>query len=312
MKSVGLVGARGYTGRELIELIERHPSLELAFASSREWDGKPVAEMVPGASTSINFEALDPAAVAAQKADVVVLGMPNGKAGPFVEAIDAGSPDTVVVDLSADFRFQPGWTYGLPERDRSELPGAKRIANPGCYATAAQLALLPLAPLATGHATVFGVSGYSGAGTTPSRKNDARALRDNIIPYAPIGHGHEGEIATGTGLDVHFMPSVAAFFRSLIVTCDVTLAEPTSEDEVMELYADRYAGEPMVKLLPGPAEPAAVANSHHCHVGRPAVQGTRVVVTAALDNLLKGAASQAMQNVNLALGFEELAGLRPD
>src|SRR4029079_13504573 len=122
------------------------------------------------------------------------------------EAIERAQPGAVIVDLSADHRFDAAWVYGQPERKREGLTRARRIANPGCYATAMQLALAPLLPLVEGPANVFGVSGYSGAGTTPSPKNDPEALRDNLIPYALVGHGHEREVEAELGCRLFFVP----------------------------------------------------------------------------------------------------------
>ena len=139
-KSIGIVGARGHTGTELIRLVAAHPQLELAFVSSRELDGQPVADHVDAYHGPLHYQSLDAAAVAARGADVVVLALPNGKAAPFVEAIDATRPETLVVDLSADYRFDPGWYYGLPEITRGRYAGQRRISNPGCYATAVTLA----------------------------------------------------------------------------------------------------------------------------------------------------------------------------
>ncbi|RFB04015.1 N-acetyl-gamma-glutamyl-phosphate reductase [Parvularcula marina] len=313
--NVGLIGARGYVGREMLELIARHPELSLAYASSREWDGKPIADMLDGDVHFDGqvFEALGPEAAADRQADVVILGLPNGKAAPFVEALSNTASESVLIDLSADYRHDSGWIYGLPERNRAQIKGATRIANPGCYATAAQLALLPLQGLLEGQAHVFGLSGWSGAGTTPSRKNDPEALHDNVIPYGLVGHGHEKEIAVHSGEDVRFMPCVTSFFRGLIVTVSAQLAGAADEEQIRNLFAETYQNEPFATLLDEPAEPVAVAGTHLCQIGRPQLRadGRGIVVTSALDNLLKGAASQAIQNLNLVLGFDEKTGLTP-
>ncbi len=144
-----------------------------------------------------------------------MLALPNGMAAPFVAALDASAPATVVLDLSADYRFDPGWYYGLPELTRNDYNGQKRISNPGCYATAMQLALAPMLMQLAGPAQCFGVSGYSGAGTSPSDKNDPEKLRDNLMPYSLAGHVHEREASVHLGVPVQFMPHVAAHFRGL-------------------------------------------------------------------------------------------------
>lgn len=308
---VGLVGARGYTGREMLSLIGAHPGLDLVYASSREWAGQPVAEAGAAIDTDVVFEALGPDGAADRRADVVILGLPNGKCAPFVHAIRAVKADTVLLDLSADHRADAGWVYGLPELDRSHLPGARAIANPGCYATAGQLALAPMAAMIDGTAHVYGVSGWSGAGTTPSRKNDPKALQDNIQPYALMGHNHEPEMARGAGVDVRFLPSVGDFFRGLVVTVSARLRPGVGTADLRQAFGDAYDGEPLVRVQDQPAEPAGVAGTRLCVIGGLAVDEARgcVAVTAALDNLLKGAASQAMQNLNLALGFDEQTAL---
>ncbi|MGH8063326.1 MAG: N-acetyl-gamma-glutamyl-phosphate reductase, partial [Pseudoxanthomonas sp.] len=186
--SVGIIGARGHTGAELIRLIARHPSLELAFVSSRELAGQLVGEHIEGFSGALRYENLGHGEVATKGADAVILALPNGKSGEIVAAIDAKVPDTVLVDLSADYRFDDRWYYGLPELTRTRYAGQKRISNPGCYATAMQLAISPLLDRLAGPPQCFGVSGYSGAGSTPSDKNDVEKLRDNLMPYALVDH----------------------------------------------------------------------------------------------------------------------------
>src|SRR3974390_759276 len=171
-KTVGIVGARGHVGAELIRLIAGHEGLELAFVSSRELAGQRVADQVPEFKGELRYENLDAAAIAAKRADAVVLALPNGKAAPYVEAIDKAAPETLIVDVSADYRFDDRWYYGLPELTRAGFRGQRRISNPGCYATAMQFAIAPLKELLAAPPACFGVSGSSGAGTTPSDKND--------------------------------------------------------------------------------------------------------------------------------------------
>ncbi len=309
--SIGLVGARGYVGRELIDLINAHPELSLAYASSRELAGKPVSGLSPSFDGDLEFEALEAGDVGARKVDAIVLGLPNGLSAPFVTAINDEAPDTRLVDLSGDHRAAADWVYGLPELNRETIRNARRIANPGCYATAAQLALAPVRDAVRGPATVFGVSGWSGAGTTPSRKNDPDAVRDNIQPYALSGHAHESEIARGVNLDIRFHPSVAPFFRGLTVVASAMI-DPSIANTVEERFEAAYAAEPFVILQKDAAEPAAAADRHDCIVGAvSADKDGRFVATAALDNLLKGAASQAVQNLNLAFGLPETTGLNP-
>ena len=310
-KAIGIVGARGHTGTELIRLVAAHPQLELAFVSSRELDGQPVADHVDAFHGPLRYQSLDPAAVAARGADVVVLALPNGKAAPFVEAIDATRSETLVVDLSADYRFDPGWYYGLPEITRGRYAGQKRISNPGCYATAMQLAIWPMLDQLAGPPQCFGVSGYSGAGTTPSDRNNPELLRDNLMPYALVDHLHEREVSTRLGVPVEFMPHVAPHFRGITLTANLWLHEPVTVDQVRARYEQRYAGEPLVDVIDQAPWVSRIAGRHGVEIGGFAVApgGKRLVVVATEDNLLKGAATQAMQNINIALGLGEFTSI---
>lgn len=310
--TVGLVGARGHTGRHLLRLLAGRSDMQVVCAGSREFAGQAVTTLAPEADPGLVFEALTPEDVAGRGLDAVILALPNGAAAPYVAAIDAASPGTVIVDLSADYRFDDSWTYGLPEiYGRDRIAGAKRIANPGCYATAGQLAIAPLREVITGTAHVFGVSGFSGAGTTPSRKNDTEALKDNLMPYALTGHLHEGEMARHTGVPVAFTPHVAAFFQGLTATVQVDFAAPQSLEDVRARYAGAYDGEPLIRLIDGIPEIRDGAHFNGAVMGGGAVSkdGMRGVTVCALDNLLKGAAVQAVQNLAIAAGLPEFDGL---
>lgn len=310
-KTVGLVGARGHTGAELIRLIARHPQLELAFVSSRELDGQPVSAHIEGFAGELRYENLGREQVAARGVDAAILALPNGKAGDIVAALEAQAPDTVIVDLSADYRFNEDWYYGLPELTRASYAGQKRISNPGCYATAMQLAIAPLLDRLAGPPQCFGVSGYSGAGTTPSDKNDTDKLRDNLMPYALADHMHEREVARHLGVPVEFMPHVAPHFRGITMTVNLWLDQAVKVEAIRDLYRQRYAGEPLIRILDEAPWVSNIARKHGVEIGGFTVApgGKRVVVVATLDNLLKGAATQAMQNLNLAFGFDEFTSI---
>lgn len=311
-KTIGIVGARGHTGAELIRLVAAHPQLELAFVSSRELDGQRVGDHVAGYTGELRYESLSHDAVAARGADAVVLALPNDKSRDFVTAIDAAEPGTLIVDLSADHRFDDGWYYGLPELTRARYAGQKRISNPGCYATAMQLAIAPLKDRLAAPPACFGVSGYSGAGTTPSDRNDPEKLRDNLMPYALADHIHEREVTRQLGLPVEFMPHVAPHFRGITMTVNLWLQQAARKEDIAALYRDAYANEPLVHIVDDAPWVSAIAGKHHVDIGgfTLAPGGKRVVVVATIDNLLKGAATQAMQNLNLALGFDELTAIR--
>ena len=310
-QTVGIVGARGHTGAELIRLVAAHPRLELAFVSSRELDGQKVSDHIPEFSGELRYENLSHEQVGGKGADAVILALPNGKAAELVAAIDAQAPDTVVVDLSADYRFDERWYYGLPELTRQKYAGQKRISNPGCYATAMQLVIAPLKNRLAGPPQCFGVSGYSGAGTTPSDRNNAELLRDNLMPYALVDHLHEREVSTRLGVPVEFMPHVAPHFRGITLTANLWLHEPVTVDQVRARYEQRYAGEPLVDVIDQAPWVSRIAGRHGVEIGGFAVApgGKRLVVVATEDNLLKGAATQAMQNINIALGLGEFTSI---
>ena len=314
---VALIGARGYVGAELMALLAGHGGLELAVVSSRELAGQRVRDHVAAAPDGLRYVQLEPQDVARHAdVDAWILALPNGLAAPWVAAIDAARPEAVIIDLSTDFRAatvapDAAWVYGLPERNRARLLGARRIANPGCYATGVQLGLAPVLELLASPAHAFGVSGYSGAGTTPSPRNDPEALRDNLMPYALSGHAHEREVRDQLGHRVHFMPHVAPFFRGITLTLSFEVAAGVTAGQLADRYRALAAAEPLVSYSDAIPHVRDVAHHHGVRVGglafEPATGHGAVIVT--LDNLLKGAATQALQNLNLALGLPELQGV---
>ncbi|KAK2774883.1 Protein arg-6, mitochondrial [Emmonsiellopsis sp. PD_33] len=314
---VALIGARGYTGQALINLINAHPHLDLRHVSSRELAGQ---KLQGYDKREIIYENLSPDDVRrmADNGDVDcwVMALPNGVCKPFVDAVDAVDKEkAVIVDLSADYRFDNRWTYGLPELvNRGEIARAIRIANPGCYATAAQIGIAPLVEFLEGQPTTFGVSGYSGAGTKPSPKNDVNHLKNNLIPYSLTDHIHEREISTQLKTPVGFIPHVASWFQGIHHTINIPLREPMTSRDIRNLYQDRYAGEKLVKVVGEAPLVKNIAGRHGVEVGGFAVHsgGKRVVVCATIDNLLKGAATQCLQNMNLALGYSEYEGIPLD
>ncbi|KAF9580978.1 hypothetical protein BGW38_002167 [Lunasporangiospora selenospora] len=315
VKRIGLIGARGYTGQELIRLVNNHPSMEIAYISSRELEGKPLDGYTKSPVTYVNFSP-EQVKEKTQSGDVDawILALPNGVCKPFVEAIDGveEGKKQVLCDLSADYRFTDSWTYGLPE---FKIPGATRISNPGCYATGSQLAIRPLLAQLGGNPSIFGISGYSGAGTKPSPNNDPNNLKDNIIPYSLTNHIHEREVSHQLGHEVHFMPHVAPFFQGISLTVNIPLNKTMTSADVRELYEAAYENEKLVHVVKG-GIPVVKENSgkHFARVGGFGVHsnGKRVVIVATIDNLLKGAATQAVQNLNLSLGLGEYTGIPLD
>ncbi|EXJ63016.1 protein Arg-6, mitochondrial [Cladophialophora yegresii CBS 114405] len=313
---VALIGARGYTGKALVDLLNRHPNMDLRHVSSRELAGKKLEGYNKREIIYENLSVEDVRQMEENGAvDCWVMALPNGVCKPFVDAIDQVGKNSVVIDLSADYRFDPNWTYGLPELvDRSAIAKATRISNPGCYATAAQLGIAPLLPYLGGEPTVFGVSGYSGAGTKPSPKNDVNNLTDNIVAYSLTDHIHEREISTQLGTSVAFIPHVAVWFQGIHHTINIPLKQEMKSRDVRNIYQDRYAGEKLLKIIGEAPSVKNIAKRHGVEVGGFAVHssGKRVVVCATIDNLLKGAATQCLQNMNLALGYGEFEGIPLD
>ena len=311
MIRIGLVGARGYVGSELIRLIAGHPGFELAFVASRERAGERLGAHEHADVGELQYSNPTAEEAAGFGADAIVLALPNGKAADYVRAVVAVAPETVLLDLSADYRFDPDWYYGLPELTRARAEGARRISNPGCYATAMQLALAPLCDEQDGPAQCFGVSGWSGAGTSPSEKNDPQALKDNVMPYALVGHIHEREVAYQLGQDVEFMPSVAPHFRGICMTVNVHLSQAHTLDQVRAHYQDHYADEPLVAVQDAVPWVSRIAGQQGARIGgfTLSADGRRLVLVSVLDNLLKGAATQALQNLNLAFDQPETAGI---
>jgi N-acetyl-gamma-glutamyl-phosphate reductase/acetylglutamate kinase len=298
---VALIGARGYTGQALISLLNSHPNMDLRHVSSRELAGQKLKGYEKREITYENLSAEDVRRMSEKnEIDCWVMALPNGVCKPFVDAVEEGkgSNNSVIVDLSADYRFDSKWTYGLPELvTRSDIAKATRISNPGCYATAAQLGIAPLVPFLSGQPTVFGVSGYSGAGTKPSPKNDVENLKNNIIPYSLTDHIHEREISNQLGVEVAFIPHVAMWFQGIHHTISIPLKDAMSSRDIRQIYQERYAGEKLVKVTGEAPSVKTISGKHGVEIGGFGVHssGKRVVVCATIDNLLKGAATQCLR-----------------
>jgi N-acetyl-gamma-glutamyl-phosphate reductase len=292
----GIAGASGYAGLELQRLLAGHPHLATGVAQARS-DG---------------FADLDVDELAA--CDVAFLALPHGASRALGKSlVAAGTP---VVDLGSDFRLG-AWTYGLPELARERIAASTAVASPGCYATAAILALAPLAEagLLDGPVAIDGKSGVSGAGRSPSERTHLPSLHGGVLPYSPTGHRHVAEIEQALAdlaagpVGVTFTPHLLPTSRGLLVTAYARLARPLGQAELDALFAARYAAEPFVRVVAEPA-PQRLAGSNACEVAAWSDERTGMaIVCAALDNLVKGAAGQAIQSANLMLGLDERAGL---
>jgi N-acetyl-gamma-glutamyl-phosphate reductase len=336
-----VIGGSGYGGAEMIRRLLIHADVELVRVASVDFVGEPLSAADPALEqlTDLRFEGISPAE-AARGVDVVLLGLPHTVAAAKVPEL-AALPGLKVVDMSGDFRLKDvkayerwykhqhpcperlaDFVYGLPELNRDRLRTARFVASPGCFATTVELMLLPLARagLLSGVVHVQGITGSSGSGVAPSAGTHHPVRSGNLKTYKPLEHQHVPEItetlaaAGATGLELRFVPVSAPLSRGILATGFVELPEAWTQERLDALYRDAYAGEPFVRVprkrLP---EVAAVSGSNFAEVGvvaGPAMGGRRTVtVFGALDNLVKGGAGQAIQNMNLVLGLDERASL---
>ncbi len=333
---VALIGAAGYVGGELLRILLQHPGVHDLVAVSRSQAGKAIAEVHPGLGllTEARFSGLA-AAEAAKGRDVVFLALEHGQSSEVMGEVWEAGPG-LVIDLAADFRIQDGrlheryygahpapalvhrFRYGLADVLGTSLRGASGIASPGCFATAAELALYPLAgaELAAPPA-VFGVTGSSGAGVHPRPTTHHPARAHNLFAYSVMGHRHEGEILeqwriwTGNpNASARLMTHSGPFVRGIYATLHASLAEPEAAEAVVARYQSAYSGRPFVQMLSNPPELTHTVGTNLAllHVAV-SPEGREVQVSLALDNLIKGAGGQAVQAMNLALGLDETAGL---
>lgn len=327
---VGLLGARGHTGMHLIRFIEKHPDLKLAVAASRSMAGQPVTNLVPEADPTLEFKNLSAEDVAGydKQVDLWFLAMPDKQSGVYLPAI---GDDTPVVDLSADHRFDNEWVYGMPEIDperRKAIRLSNRIANPGCYATGMMTSLRPLLQIGKryrsilgGSTSAFGVSGYSGAGTTPSPKNDPNRLHENLMAYKLQGHTHEREvgyqlkqISPTLESGIRFTPHVASFFQGIHLTIHVELTRSITREDLIARYRAFYEKERLISVVDDIPEVVSIVDQPGVVIGGFSVSdcGKQIVLTTVIDNLMKGASVQAMQNANLVLGLNEYTSILPE
>jgi N-acetyl-gamma-glutamyl-phosphate reductase len=323
---VAVLGASGYSGQEFARLALGHPGLEIVALCSREHAGRPACEVLPGLDPRVTPlpPVMDPAGLEALLAaggfDTLVACLPHGAWREIAAerpALAAGPAR--IVDLSSDHRDgSAGYLYGLPEAFRLLIPQATRVANPGCYPTAATLALLPAAGWLAGPVMVSALSGVSGAGRSPALRTSFVELDGGAAIYrAGTEHAHVAEMERNLGqlagapVAVGFAPQLAPMARGILLTATVPLRE--SVDPLAHAaYRERYQNEPFVRVLePGAwPETRAVRSSNRCDIAVTTIHGgTTLLATAALDNLVKGAAGQAVQNLNLMLGWPENWGL---
>jgi N-acetyl-gamma-glutamyl-phosphate reductase len=332
---VGIVGGTGYTGVELLRLLAQHPHCKLAAITSRKETGMAVAEMFPNLRGHVDLKFSEPAAAGLEQCDLVFFATPNGVAMQEARALVGAG--VRIIDLAADFRIRDvalweQWykmkhacpelvaeaVYALPEINRDEIRKARVVANPGCYPTAVQLGFLPLIEAGCvdlGHLIADAKSGVSGAG----RKAETHILHaeaaDNFKAYGVAGHRHHPEIsqglarAAGKAVNLVFVPHLTPMIRGIHATL---YAQLTKKVDLQALYEKRYAGETFVDVMPAGSHPdtRSVRGANQCRIAVHRPQGgDTVVVLSVIDNLVKGAAGQAVQNMNLMFGFAENTGL---
>ena len=335
MIEVGIVGGTGYTGVELLRLLAQHPEVELTAITSRAEAGKAVADVYQNLRGRVKCSFSDPAQSPLAACDVVFFATPNGVAMQQAPALLAAG--VRVIDLAADYRIRDialweKWygmshaspdlvgeaVYGLPEVYRDKIRGARLVANPGCYPTAVELGLLPLLEedcVDIGHLIADAKSGVSGAGRKVETQLLFAEASDNFKAYGVAGHRHLPEICqelsamAGRDVGLTFVPHLTPIVRGMHATL---YARITRETDFQALFERRYADEPFVDVLPAGSHPETrsvrAANTCRIAVHRPQ-GGDTLVVLSVIDNLVKGAAGQAVQNMNLMFGFDECAGL---
>jgi N-acetyl-gamma-glutamyl-phosphate reductase len=336
MIEVGIVGGAGYTGAELIRLLASHGGVRLLAVCSGSQAGRPVEELFPHLRPLGGLKFSDPDRAPLERCDAVFFATPNGVAMERAPALLGRG--VRVVDLSADFRLRDAalwrqWyggehrcpellseaVYGLPELNRAAIRHTGLLANPGCYPTAVQLGFLPLlaaGAVDTGSLIADAKSGVSGAGRTPAQHTLLCEAADSLSAYGVAGHRHLPEILQGlsqvaAGLDLVFVPHLTPMIRGIHATLYARLSG--SEADLQELFEEHYRDEPFVDVMPAGSHPGtrSVRGSNYCRIAvhRPPGAG-RVVVLSVIDNLVKGAAGQAVQNFNIMFGLPEDQGLR--
>ncbi len=314
MITVGIIGGAGYTAGELLRLLLNHPQVKIAWVHSTSNAGRPVPEVHEGliGDTDLTFASEAPL----DEVDAVFLCAGHGFSKKFWEEHERPA-GLRVIDLAQDFRDESaGYVYGLPEWQRERIEGATLVANPGCFATALQLALLPLAKAGalTGEVYATGVTGSTGAGVKPGATTHFSWRNDNLSVYKAFEHQHLAEVcrtlrAVGAtdGFRLNFVPVRGDFPRGIFMMCTVTT--PLSAEEATQIFTEAYADARFTHVSARPVDLKQAVNTNKCVVSVEK-HGDKLLVISAIDNLLKGASGQALQNFNLMFGLSEDTGLR--
>lgn len=316
MSNVGIIGAGGYAGQALLGLLLRHPEAKVVWLISEEaHKGKKISELYPHLKDicDLKCQVLDDLAKVSSEIDLVFLALPHGIAINYVpQLIKAGKK---VVDLSADYRFSDEAVFGLPELYKEEIKKARLIGNPGCYPTASILGLTPLLKnklIDPDSIIVDAKSGVSGAGRGVSLKTHFCERNDGVMAYAVNNHRHMGEISYQLKANVTFVPHLMPMDRGILATCYGKLKKNVAAELALpKLYQEFYKDAPFVRIYES-GEPCTknVVGTNYCDIGISINEETNtVIVMSVIDNLIKGAAGQAVQNMNLMLRYPETLGL---
>lgn len=312
-KTVGIVGANGYTGSELVRLLAFHPNVSLSFLYSRSNSGTKISDLYPDLTAVCEDVLTD----RPEETDILFLCLPHKESENWLRQ-NPVKEETLVIDLGNDFRLNGAlgnrnFIYGLPEINKKQLVGSRSIANPGCFATAVQLALLPLAEKGLlDEIFTTGITGSTGAGQSLQATTHFTWRNDNISAYKTLTHQHVDEILkqlvslNNKEIGLNFVPWRGDFARGIFTSS--TVKTDLILSEIVQLYQDFYAGEPFVKVSEKAIDLKQVVNTNRCVI-QIEKKGNVVVIHSAIDNLLKGASGQAVQNMNIAMGWEENAGL---
>jgi N-acetyl-gamma-glutamyl-phosphate reductase len=304
----------GYVGGELVRLLLTHPHVEIAAVTSRTHAGAPLWHAHPALRGVTGMHFIAPAELDVDGLDAAFVCAEHGRGLATVGELRESGFDGLIVDLSADHRASAAAVYGLAEVNADRIAGATLVANPGCFATGMALALWPVAvALRTFDAHVTALTGASGSGAIPSATTHFPSRDGNVHPYRVLDHQHVAEVAglLGAGAGVHFVPASGPWTRGIWGTAQMSLPDGVTSEGVEGWYDAAYADRPLVRLSAGALpELLPSVGTPFCDLGW-VVDDGQLVVGFALDNLIKGAAGQAIQNMNLALGLPETAGLLP-
>jgi len=333
---VGIIGASGYTGSELTRILSRHPDVNLEMITSRSHAGKRISDLHPYLRSICDMELTDPSMDRVRDLDLVFLALPHGISMDFVKEITLGGPR--IIDLSGDFRLESRETYerwygikhsypeaigkaayGLPELFREEIKRARLVANPGCYPTSV---ILPLSPVVQEglvdrtSITVDSKSGVTGAGAKPNEVTHYPGANEDLRAYKIGTHRHTPEMEgvlsriSGEDVDILFIPHLVPLSRGILSTVYCRVTGDVTEEMLDSIYEDHYGNEPFIRLRGSPPRVQAVRGSNYCDIHHKLIVDKGLIVAVSvIDNLVKGASGQAVQNMNLMLGYDEGTGI---